>query len=53
LQLLKATTVRRAATGEPSTEKLTTGFLAPSSTLCEEVVPANTVTVVRDSPPIE
>ena len=32
LQLLSATTVRRAATGEPSTEKLTTGFLAPSST---------------------
>src|SRR5271170_8408097 len=52
LQLLSAMTVRRGATAEPSTEKLTTGFLAPNSTVCEAVVPASTITVVRDSPPM-
>src|ERR1700722_4683487 len=52
LQLLSATTVRRGATAEPSTEKLTTGFWAPSSTDCDAVVPASTVTVMRASPPM-
>ena len=52
LQLLSATTVRRGSTAEPSTEKFTTGFVAASVTLCEEVVPANTVTDMRASPPM-
>src|ERR1700691_6321800 len=39
LQLLSATTVRRGVTGEPSTEKFTTGFgSAPSVTLCVALV---------------
>src|SRR5580658_4177066 len=53
LQLVSATTVRRGVTGEPSTEKFTTGFgLAPTETLCDEVVPGYTVTVMRASPPM-
>src|ERR1039457_2874708 len=52
LQLLRATTVRRGVTAEPSTEKFTTGFVAASVTLCDEVVPANTVTLMRASPPM-
>jgi hypothetical protein len=52
LQLLSATTVRRGVTGEPSTEKFTTGFGAPSVTVCYEVAPGNTVTVMRASPPM-
>src|SRR5580692_5613355 len=53
LQLLRATTVRRGCTGEPSTEKLTTGFGAPTSTVCWVVVPASKVTLSRASPPME
>src|ERR1700688_510932 len=52
LQLASATTVRRRVTGEPSTEKLTTGFLAPSWTVCADVVPASTFTPMRASPPM-
>src|SRR5271168_4658377 len=53
LQLARATTVRRGCTGEPSTEKLTTGFAAPASMVCAEVVPASKVTLMRVSPPTE
>jgi hypothetical protein len=49
---LSATTVRRGATAEPSTEKLTTGLLAPKFDGCWAVVPANTVTLSRASPPM-
>jgi hypothetical protein len=52
LQLLSATTVRRGVTGEPSTEKFTTGFAGLSLTLIDEVVPGYTVTVMRASPPM-
>src|SRR5580658_2506681 len=52
LQLLSAITVRRGATAEPSTEKLTTGLLAPKLNVCASVVPAKTVTLSRASPPM-
>ena len=37
LQLLERTTVRRGATAEPSTEKLTTGFMAPTRRSAERL----------------
>src|SRR5579871_4037994 len=51
LQLASATTARRDTTGEPSTEKYDTGFLAPYWMLCCEVVPARTTSVRRASMP--
>src|SRR5271165_1242988 len=52
LQLARATTVRRGATVEPSTEKYTTLLGAPYSILCCMVVPASTTSVRRASTPM-
>src|SRR5215470_392873 len=53
LQFFNATTVRRAVTGDPSTEKLMTLLSAPYCTEASIVVPGLIVSTRRDSMPIE